>query len=421
MGTPPTSSLNDKPKGGVAGGTEPLPGPLVEFLHDVIRSPDKHKEIVSNEKGSTDASGALKGLLPSSGHTKTTAMTSQQHNFPIAFRAVQSAGSSSDFSQISQSGGMLKQVNTTNPKLQSGIALPNSALSLPAAETSRSSSRSSRMDIPTQRPTETRTQTPLLGRNGRRTDGGAPGPPGGGPPGPPHGGDGSPGSHRDGTSGPAREHRPAATWTPTEAPRPPDLHPSRLRSRDWLPGPRSGDLVTETEGPENIALGPISRPVSGRQRIPQASPEIGTLRRLKDRLPITKLLGPHEGAVSESSRKDSEFSSVANTKVSSAGSHLRQSSIDGDVNVGLERGGAVVGINYKEEVDHQTVAHRDPDHGLGPDYVDPKPVVNQGGLRQRYQSSPVSGTATCWSSFRSFFSCRRWKSSPKQPETPRCS
>jgi hypothetical protein len=238
MGTPP--SLNDKPKGGVTGGTEPLPGPLVEFLRDVIRSPDEYKGIASNEKGSTDASGELKGLLSSSGHTKSTVMTSPQHNFPTAFREVQS--SSSEFSQIFQSGGMLKQMNATSPKFRPGIALHNSTLSPMAAETSRSSSRSSRTDIqtkpgdkttttqphplqtpqplatPTQQPTEPRTQTSPLGRNGRRVDGGAPGPPDDGPPGP--SGDGPPGSHRDGTPAPPRRHRPAATPTPTGTPEP---------------------------------------------------------------------------------------------------------------------------------------------------------------------------------------------------------
>ncbi|KAI0288975.1 hypothetical protein BC826DRAFT_971219 [Russula brevipes] len=238
--TDPVPTVISEPKSGATGGSEPIPEPLVEFLRDVIHSPDGYKGIVSNEKRPTVASGELKGFLPSSGHTKTTAMTSPQNNSQSATAFYSVQPSDGQFAQISQSGGTLKQPNATNPKFRSGIALHNSALSPPAAETTRSSSRSSRMDIPpkpsdkttttqphplqtpqplatpNQQPTETRTQTPPLGRNGMPADGGAPGPPGGGPQGPP-GDDG--GSHRDGTPGPPRGRRPAATSAPAEAPR----------------------------------------------------------------------------------------------------------------------------------------------------------------------------------------------------------
>jgi hypothetical protein len=198
----------DKPKGRVTGETEALPEALVR---DVLRSPDEYKGIVSpnaDEPVSTGGSRELEGLLPSSGHTKTTAMP-PPHNSPIAFRSVHST--SYGFSPILQPGDMLKQVATTNSKIRPTIPSHNPTSSPLATRTSRSSSRSSRMDIQTKagdettktpsyhlqtsqpqanpalQPSEAYTQLSPLERNGRRTDSGQPEPPGGEPPKPPDG------------------------------------------------------------------------------------------------------------------------------------------------------------------------------------------------------------------------------------------
>jgi hypothetical protein len=200
----------DKPKGGVTGETEVLPEPLVR---DVLCSPGEYEGIVSpnaDEPVPTGGSRELEGLLPSSGHTKTTAMT-PQHNSPIAFRSAHST--SYGFSPILQSGDMLKQVATTNSKIRPIIPSHNPTSSPLATRTSRNSSRSSRMHIQTKAGDETTktppyhlqtsqpqanpaqhwqpsgayTQLSPLERNDRRADRRSPEPPDGEPPEPPNG------------------------------------------------------------------------------------------------------------------------------------------------------------------------------------------------------------------------------------------
>ncbi|KAI0288974.1 hypothetical protein BC826DRAFT_642781 [Russula brevipes] len=146
----------DQPNGRVTGETETLPEPLL-VVRDVLRSPDEYKGIVPPNADKLvvpigNVSRELEGLLPSSGHTKTTAMA-PPHNSPIAFRSVHP--SSSDFPPILQTGGRSKQVAATNSKFRPEIALHNSTLSPMGPETSRSSSRSSRMEIQTKPDDET--------------------------------------------------------------------------------------------------------------------------------------------------------------------------------------------------------------------------------------------------------------------------